>query len=161
MFNRNGLPLLVVGTGPEEAKLKALAKRNIRFLGKVTDAELAELYRKCRALVFAAEEDFGMVVVEAQAAGRPVIALGSGGVLESVRTQPGSETGLLVSDLSAAGFERGIRDFLENEGKFTMRNCIKQASQFSLNRFSQDFGALMESLGFAFEPRSVRRVVAE
>ncbi|MFH0826144.1 MAG: glycosyltransferase, partial [Pseudomonadota bacterium] len=83
-FNRNGLPLLVVGDGPELNKLKAIAKKNVDFVGWVSAEELASIYRGCRALVFPGEEDFGIVPVEVQACGRPVLALGKGGALESV-----------------------------------------------------------------------------
>ena len=83
-FNQLGYPLLVVGDGPQRESLQKLAKSNVRFLGRIPDAELNELYNGCRALVFMAKEDYGIVPLEAQAAGRPVIAYGAGGVLETV-----------------------------------------------------------------------------
>ena len=84
-FNELDLPLLVIGEGPERKKLMRIAKKNIRFLDWLTHSELKRYYAQCKALVFPGEEDFGIVPVEAQACGRPVIAFGRGGVTESVR----------------------------------------------------------------------------
>jgi glycosyltransferase involved in cell wall biosynthesis len=83
-FNRSGRPLLVVGDGPEYRRLRALARRNVVFAGHVPDAELAAILGRARALVMPMVEDFGIIAVEAQAAGTPVIALRAGGALESV-----------------------------------------------------------------------------
>ena len=83
-FTEMGLPLLVVGDGPQLAKCRSLAGKNISFLGYQPDAKVADLMGRARALVFAAEEDFGIVPVEAQACGTPVIAFGRGGVEDTV-----------------------------------------------------------------------------
>ena len=83
-YNRLGYPLKIVGTGTEYNALKKLAGPNIEFLGWQSDEENRELYRRCRCLVFPGEEDFGIVPVEAQACGRPVVAYGKGGLLETV-----------------------------------------------------------------------------
>lgn len=83
-FNRLGLPLKVVGKGRQEAELRRLAKSNIEFTGSVSDAELKRLYAGCRAYVFPGMEDFGISPLEAQASGRPVMAYGAGGALETV-----------------------------------------------------------------------------
>lgn len=77
-------PLIVAGDGPERDRLAAHMPDNVTFLGRVSDHELRELYRRCRALVFPGEEDFGIVPLEAMACGRPVIAYGAGGALETV-----------------------------------------------------------------------------
>ncbi|NIM99880.1 MAG: glycosyltransferase [candidate division Zixibacteria bacterium] len=84
-FNELDLPLLVIGEGPERKKLVTIAKKNIRFLDWQTRPELKRYYTECKALIFPGEEDFGIVPVEAQACGKPVIAFGRGGVTESVR----------------------------------------------------------------------------
>jgi glycosyltransferase involved in cell wall biosynthesis len=84
-FRKNGRRLLVAGGGAEFHRLQRLAGPNVRFLGWVSDAELRELYRRARAFVFAAREDFGIMPVEARSSGCPVIALAAGGVLETVR----------------------------------------------------------------------------
>ncbi len=83
-FNQLGLPLLIAGTGRDMGALKAMAKPNIQFLGWTDNEELARLYAGCKALIFPGEEDFGIVPVEAQAAGRPVLAYAAGGALETV-----------------------------------------------------------------------------
>lgn len=83
-FNKLGLPLRIFGEGPELDKLKKIAKDNIEFLGKVNDEQLAELYSQCLAFIHPQEEDFGITAVEAMASGRPVIAYGAGGALETV-----------------------------------------------------------------------------
>lgn len=83
-FNKLGLPLKVVGTGPMLKKLKSTAGRNIEFLGQAADEQVRELYKSCKAFVFPGEEDFGITPVEAMAGGRPVIAYAGGGLLETV-----------------------------------------------------------------------------
>lgn len=94
-FNQLGLPLHIVGDGRDRAALEAIAKPNIRFLGRLSDAEVREQYAGCRAFVFPGEEDFGITPVEAQAAGRPVIAYAGGGALDTVLD---GETGILFRD---------------------------------------------------------------
>lgn len=84
-YTCSGRTLKIVGTGTEYAALKAVAGPNIEFLGWQSDADLLELYRRCRLLVFPGEEDFGIVPLEAQACGRPVVAFGRGGALETVK----------------------------------------------------------------------------
>ncbi|MSQ14461.1 MAG: glycosyltransferase family 4 protein [Dehalococcoidia bacterium] len=83
-FNQLGLPLLIAGTGRDMEPLKGMAKANIKFLGWVDDEGLSGLYANCKALIFPGEEDFGIVPVEAQASGRPVVAYAAGGALETV-----------------------------------------------------------------------------
>ena len=83
-FTRLGLPLKIVGDGRDLPALRARAGRNVEFLGRVPDAEVVELLHGCRAFLFPGEEDFGIAPVEAQAAGRPVIAYGAGGALDTV-----------------------------------------------------------------------------
>ncbi len=83
-FTRSGRRLRIAGNGPEFRRLRRQAAGNIEFLGRVTDEELRELYARCRALLLPGEEDFGMTAVEALASGKPVIALGRGGALETV-----------------------------------------------------------------------------
>jgi glycosyltransferase involved in cell wall biosynthesis len=85
-YSRSGRRLKIVGTGTEYAALKAAAGANIEFLGWQSDEALLDLYRRCRLLVFPGEEDFGIVPLEAQACGRPVVAYGRGGALETVKS---------------------------------------------------------------------------
>jgi glycosyltransferase involved in cell wall biosynthesis len=83
-FSRLGLPLKIFGIGPELKNLKKIARKNIEFLGKITDSEKAELYKKCVAFIHPQEEDFGIAAIEAMASGRPVIAFQKGGALETI-----------------------------------------------------------------------------
>jgi len=83
-FTRLGLPLKIAGDGPERKRLEEIAGPSVEFLGRVSDAEMKKLYAECKAFIFPGEEDFGITPVEAQAAGRPVIAYGAGGCLETV-----------------------------------------------------------------------------
>ena len=83
-FNELGLPLKIVGRGRQAAELQARAKSNIEFLGAVSETELKELYAQCKCFIFPGQEDFGIAPLEAQASGRPVIAYGAGGALETV-----------------------------------------------------------------------------
>ena len=79
-----GRKLVIVGDGPELKRLRNKSAKNVEFLGQVDEAQLRNVYAQCRALLFAADEDFGMVPLEAQSYGRPVIAYGKGGALETV-----------------------------------------------------------------------------
>ena len=92
-FNKLGQPLSVVGSGPEREKLHSIAGKNIRFYEQISDFELSELYKRSKALVFAAEEDFGMTPVEMQACGRPVISLGQGGSTRNSKCFQGQTLG--------------------------------------------------------------------
>lgn len=107
-FNRLGLPLKVVGAGRQEAELRGMAKGNVQFLGKMQDAELKQLYAGCKAFIFPGMEDFGITPLEAQASGRPVIAYGAGGALETV--VPGV-TGEFFKEQTAASLAEVVSRF--------------------------------------------------
>lgn len=105
-FNRLGWPLKVAGMGPALKKWMMKAKRNIEFLGKVDDAEVAELMSRCQGLVFPGEEDAGIVILEAQAAGRPVVAYRSGGATETVVE---GKTGIFFDEQTAASLMAAVK----------------------------------------------------
>jgi len=107
-FNILGYPLKIIGSGQEEKKLKKLAKNNIEFLGWLANDELRKYYQNCKALIFPTEEDFGIVPVEAQACGKPVIAFGKGGALETVIEE---ETGIFFSEQTAESLIKAIKQF--------------------------------------------------
>ena len=107
-FNELGLPLKVSGVGEEIAKQKPRAKSNIEFLGRVGDEQLADLYAGAKGFIFPAEEDFGIVPVEAMASGTPVIAYGEGGVLETVID---GKTGIFFHEKSALALVEAIKRF--------------------------------------------------
>ena len=113
-FNRTGLPLLVIGDGPERARLEAMARPNVRFLGRCGAAEAAGWLETCRAYVYAGVEDFGIAPLEAMAAGAPVIAYGAGGLLDSVRCLAAGETrptGLLFPEQTPASLAAALEHF--------------------------------------------------
>ena len=91
-FSRLGIPLKIVGKGRDESQLRARAGRNVEFVGNVSDAELKQLYARCRGFVFPGEEDFGIAPLEANASGRPVVAYAGGGALDTVAD---GQTGVL------------------------------------------------------------------
>jgi len=107
-YRGTGLPVRVVGTGPEEARLRATAPPEASFLGHVSDVELRELYRDCRLVLLPGVEDFGIVPLEAMACGRPAIAFAEGGGLETVL--PG-ETGLLFESPTAESLRGAVASF--------------------------------------------------
>jgi len=138
-FRALGLPLVVAGDGPTRARIQASAPANVRFLGRVSDAELESLFARCRALVYPQEEDFGITAVEAQAAGAPVIAFGRGGAVETVvgyGDRAGrAATGVHFPDANAESLARGVREFIEIEGKLDPLARRANAERFSLENF--------------------------
>lgn len=136
-----GARLLVVGDGPEIGKLKSMASRNVEFLGWVDDSELSGIYSRCKALIFPGEEDFGIVPVEAQAAGRPVIAYGKGGALETVIP---NETGVFFYESSMESLSSAIREFEKMEDKFDSKKIVDNARQFSKQIFLRRFAEFMQ-----------------
>jgi glycosyltransferase involved in cell wall biosynthesis len=129
---RLGRRLLVVGTGPEENRLRAAAGPTVEFLGWRDDARVAELYARCHALLFPTVEDFGIAPLEAMAAGRPVIALGQGGALETV-VPPGDgapPTGLLFPTQSVEDLVEAIRRFESGEVAFEAKALRRHAETF-------------------------------
>lgn len=107
-FNKTGLPLTVVGSGPEYERLHRMAKGDIRFLGNVSDERLAAFYASSRALLFPQEEDFGISALESMAAGVPLIAYQAGGALEYVRE---GENGVFFSEQTSASLNEAIERF--------------------------------------------------
>ena len=138
-FNKLGLPLKIVGSGKEERKLKKMAQKNIEFLGNLTDEELIGYYQGCQALVFPTDEDFGLIPLEAQACGRPVIALGSGGALETVAK---GKTGEFFYPQTAEALRRKILKYKDTKilrEKFKPEDCRKNAERFSKEIFKVKF----------------------
>jgi glycosyltransferase involved in cell wall biosynthesis len=111
----NGERLVIVGDGPDAARLKAAAGAGVTFAGRVDDRELRELYAGCRGVLFPGEEDFGIVPLEAMATGKPVVAFGRGGALETVRDRDGERTGILFDEQSVESMAGAIRRCRETE----------------------------------------------
>ena len=146
-FRRLSGRLVVVGDGPERERLESRAPANVEFLGRRPHAELRELLGRARAFVHAAEEDFGIAMVEAQAAGCPVIAYGSGGAAEIV--VPG-RTGALFSDPSPRGVVEAIRRFEVTRPGYRVEDLVENARRFSRARFQREFSDLLEREWEAF-----------
>ena len=143
VFARNGRKLKIVGGGPEFKTLQRAAAPNIEFCGRVDDQELRELYARCRAFVMPAEEDFGITAVEALASGKPVIALGRGGALETVPVrQPLG--GLLYRAPDDDELRRAIEQWDQIESQVQPRALQAHAAQFSEAQFAKKMGALLK-----------------
>ncbi len=132
-------PLRVIGDGPLCESLERTAPPNVQILGWQSEQELAAHLAGCRALVFPGEEDFGIVMVEALSAGKPVIAYDAGGATEIV--QPGVN-GVLVSEQSAAAFAQALRDF--NPEQFPPDVCRETAGRFDESLFAARFKEFVE-----------------
>lgn len=136
---RVGAPLAIVGRGPEEARLRQLAGPDVQFLGWRSDEEVRTLYRRARAVLLPGTEDFGMVPVEAQACGTPVVALARGGACETVID---GETGVLVDQATPEAFADGLARM---QSLALAPGVIRaNAERFSRERFMTDFRAAID-----------------
>ena len=156
-FRELGLPLLVAGDGPGRAALEADAPPHIRFLGRVSDAELAELYARCRALIYPQEEDFGIIPVEAQAAGAPVIAFGRGGILDTVvpmrSSRADAATGIFFDEATPASLAEAVRRFEDAREAFDPGAIRAHATRFDVARYRTEMRAAIDET-MAHGPRA-------
>ena len=132
-FNRLGLPLHISGSGRDREALEAMAGPTIKFLGRVPDAQLPDLMARCKAFVFPGREDFGLTPVEAQAAGRPVIAYRAGGALDTVIE---GETGAFFSHPTPEALAETVAAF--DADAVAPLACRANAERFSVGRFRQE-----------------------
>jgi len=135
-FSALKLPLVVVGEGPEEARLRKLAGLNVTFAGFLDDSAVAQLLGEARGFVHASEEDFGIAIVEAQAAGCPVIAYGQGAALETVVE---GQTGLFFSEQSSASLIEAVQRFERQADSFCPEELAARARRFNRARFRAEF----------------------
>jgi glycosyltransferase involved in cell wall biosynthesis len=137
---RANVPLKIAGDGPERASLERHAAGRVEFLGRLSDDEIRMLYRRSAVVLLPGEEDFGIVPLEAQACGRPVVALGRGGAVETVRQD---QTGLLVDDLSSEAFADAISSVVGR--KFDAGAIREHAEQFGRERFGNQMEDLVKN----------------
>lgn len=152
---RLGRQLIVIGDGPDRARLQKLAGEHVRFLGKVSDAVLRDHLQRCRAFIFPGVEDFGIAPVEAQACGKPVVALGKGGALETV--VPG-ETGVWFDEQTPESLMAALRQV--ETIRWSPARIRRNAENFSSERFEEkmrDLVALAMDDGEVRTPAAPRR----
>ena len=138
--NKLNLSLKIAGTGPEEKKLKKIAGSSVEFLGFVSDERLSDIYSNCDAFIFPADEDFGIVPVEAMNFGKPVIAYAKGGSLETIVA---GKTGEFFYEPTVESLVEVLEKF--NPKKYQASACRSQAAKFSLPQFKNNFSSFVES----------------
>ncbi|MFD1161311.1 MULTISPECIES: glycosyltransferase [Hwangdonia] len=152
-FSKTDKKLIVVGDGPDYKKIKKLVSPNINLKGYVEKEEMQELIKRARAFIFAAEEDFGIAPIEAQACGVPVIAFGKGGALETIKGVFPSEsmiseteTGVFFDNQKVNSLLEALNYFEKNESLFNKEVIRKNAERFSIKRFENEFKETVERL---------------
>ncbi|MFB8790263.1 MAG: glycosyltransferase [Potamolinea sp.] len=146
-FNQLGYPLVVIGAGPELEAIRQLAGPNVQVLGFCADSVVEQYMASAKAFVYAAIEDFGIVLVEAQACGTPVIAYGAGGALETVRDirqHPDSGTGLFFRTQSAEAIVEAVKTFEASKQAFSPAMCRLYAAKFAPKIFSERYLTFLE-----------------
>ena len=152
-FAKTDKRLIVIGEGPDYQKIKQLATKNIELLGFLEKNKVLNLIKKAKAFIFAAEEDFGIAPIEAQAAGVPVIAFGKGGILETVKGQFANEeiigsaiTGIFFEQQNIASLLNAVKYFEKNYAIFDKETIRQNAQKFSVERFEKEFRETVEEL---------------
>jgi len=134
-FSQLGLPLWIIGDGRDRRALETAAAANVRFLGRASDKDLKRYLGGCRAFIFPGEEDFGIAPLEAQAAGRPVIAYAGGGALETVVE---GATGLFFREQTPEALAEAVARF--DDGRFDAVTIRNHAMRFGRAAFQRRFG---------------------
>ncbi|HIK45286.1 MAG TPA: glycosyltransferase [Leptolyngbyaceae cyanobacterium M65_K2018_010] len=147
-FNQLAKPLVVMGDGPAFEALQGMAQSHIRFIRNPTDPMVSDYMARCRAFVFPAEEDFGITVVEAQAAGAPVIAYGQGGSAETVRQ---GQTGVLFPQQTVQDLVEAVTYFEHHRSQFSAETIRTHAETFSEARFREEFSRLVRHKWLQFQ----------
>lgn len=151
-FTRLGKPIFVIGEGPDFEKVRRTAGPNVKMLGYQPDEVVADYLQRARAFVFAAEEDFGIAPVEAQAAGCPVIAYGKGGARETVVGLPEpNSTGVFFDSQTPESLEQAVRLFEKEEDRLTPETCRRNAEGFGSERFRREFSETVKELWDKFQ----------
>lgn len=144
-FNALNLELRIVGGGPQSSSLQRMAGPSVRMLGRVDNQRVSELYAGARALVFPGEEDFGITPLEAQASGTPVIALGRGGALETVRgLDQGRPTGIFFRDQRVADLVAAVQRFEQMRDRFRTADLVENAARFGVAEFDAQLAMVLD-----------------
>jgi len=141
-FNQLGEELIIIGDGPELKQIQQLAKANVKVLGGQPNNKVEEYMAKAKAFVYAACEDFGIALVEAQACGTPIIAYRAGGATETVKDikkNPKTATGILYVSQTSAALLEAVKNFSAMADQFKGENCRLQASKFSPQIFQKQY----------------------
>ncbi|MBT5517161.1 glycosyltransferase [Candidatus Peregrinibacteria bacterium] len=141
LFNKLGKRLVIIGDGPDKARLQRMAASNIDFLGFKPDDVVNEYFENCRAFIFPGEEDFGIAPVEAMACGKPVLGFNKGGLSESMI--PG-ETGELFAEQTLESMEAALTQLLINEKNYSAKKISEHAKQYSKKAFKKAMKSLVE-----------------
>jgi glycosyltransferase involved in cell wall biosynthesis len=141
--------LRIIGTGRDERALRALAGPHVRFMGQLTDGDVVAAMQQCRALILPGVEDFGLTAVEAQAAGRPVIAAAGGGALETVRH---GETGLLVPVGDVGALADAMRQSVDQP--WDAEEIMGHAEQFDTRHFQERIRAIVAEMTGVATPKN-------
>ncbi len=140
-FNKIRKNLVIIGDGAQMGELKKMAnEKYITFMGRQDDANTTEFYENCRAFIFPGEEDFGITPVEAMASGKPVLAYGKGGVLETVQA---GITGEFFKEPAAKSLENGLANLLANEKHYDFNQIRKRAEEFDESIFKKEIQKLI------------------
>ncbi|MCH7862633.1 MAG: glycosyltransferase, partial [Proteobacteria bacterium] len=151
--------LVIIGDGPERERLQARAGPNVTLLGYQDTPVLRDYLERARAFLFAAREDFGIVLVEAQAAGTPVIAFGQGGAVESIRGLDAPHpTGVLFSEQTPASVVEALRAFEQHEHRITPAYCRLNALRFGIERFRREFASFVDAQWQRFDDNASQGV---
>ncbi|MHC4423264.1 MAG: glycosyltransferase, partial [Planctomycetota bacterium] len=151
-FDGIGQKLLIVGNGPELPRLKSMASANISFADNADDNEVVEYIRKCRALIFPGEEDFGIVPLEAQACGKQVIAFGKGGALETViglnqhKNAKTNATGIFFFEQTPEALRKSVLQFEKMREQFDIRKCRDNVLRFDRHFYQQSMKNYVQSV---------------
>ena len=138
-FNQLNWPLKIIGQGTQEKKLKKMAHANIKFLKDLTDFQLLRYYQNSRAIIFPQEEDFGLVAVEAQACGKPVIAFRAGGAQEIIINR---KTGLLFTPQDSGALRQTLLKFKSSH--YNKKDCIQNAQKFNEKHFIEQWYTIIK-----------------
>jgi glycosyltransferase involved in cell wall biosynthesis len=140
VFNQLKLPLKIAGSGPELEALRAKAGPTVEILGRVDDATLKTLVGRCKGFIFPGKEDFGIVMVEAQAAGKPVIALSAGGAIDIVKH---GETGWLTPEYTVEAFKTAVLE--ANQQTWHIETIAQHAEKFSIENFQTRLKEILDN----------------